>query len=222
MQSYELERRDGAHLMTNIPESHPTSSEDSLGGRKGISKLSRRQIAGAGLAAPVIATLASRRALAEVVPFNCTVSGWLQLQTSVTPSAISRDVSNRCAGHSPGYWKTQKSHWSGLPSYNGIPLNYGEEGPGNKRGKGGTPFESIFHSPANDEDGEPLSLVQVMWRYPSLPSFHFIAGFLNAVKFGEAMYGINADDVILWYLGGYSVNGVLLTQEQGREFFDQY
>ncbi len=64
--------------------------------------LSRRKLAKAGLiAVPVLATLASRPALAQ--RNFCTISGW----GSVHPSGRPEDL--YCEGRSPGYWKT---YWS--------------------------------------------------------------------------------------------------------------
>ncbi|MET0081735.1 MAG: hypothetical protein ABW079_01890 [Sedimenticola sp.] len=65
---------------------------------------SRRRLAKAGLAAPVIMSLASRSALATTERNFCTISGW----GSVHPSG--RPDDQRCAGRSPGFWGT---YWSG-------------------------------------------------------------------------------------------------------------
>ncbi|MET0093070.1 MAG: hypothetical protein ABW120_06025 [Sedimenticola sp.] len=62
----------------------------------------RRRLTKAGLAAPVIMSLASRPALANTRNF-CTISGW----GSVHPSGRPED--HTCEGRSPGHWKT---YWS--------------------------------------------------------------------------------------------------------------
>ncbi|MES9869284.1 MAG: hypothetical protein ABW149_06235 [Sedimenticola sp.] len=80
----------------------------------------RRRLTKAGLAAPVIMSLASRPALANTRNF-CTISGW----GSVHPSGRPED--HTCEGRSPGFWKT---YWAGptaaawaLSGFNPGPTN---------------------------------------------------------------------------------------------------
>lgn len=78
----------------------------------------RRRIATATLAAPVILSFSGRSALAtwghSDPGKNCSVSGWIELGTSIAPSGATARTS--CGGQKPYYWKTKnfsgKGTWS--------------------------------------------------------------------------------------------------------------
>ena len=78
--------------------------------RKPTVNQSRRRLAGAGISATVLMTLASRNALAD----HCTVSGMLSGNLSRPDADIT------CRGRTPGYWKTHPESW---PKYTVGPCN---------------------------------------------------------------------------------------------------
>jgi hypothetical protein len=71
--------------------------------RKGVN---RRKFLLAGAAAPVVMTLANRPAFALT---NCDPCGFVQLQTSLNPSAQVRSAA--CGGSTPLYWRSTPGAW---------------------------------------------------------------------------------------------------------------
>lgn len=67
----------------------------------------RRNLTKGGLAVPIVlATLASKNALATSAPYNCTISGKLSGNTS------SHGQDQPCnVGRTPGYWKNHTTSW---------------------------------------------------------------------------------------------------------------
>jgi hypothetical protein len=97
--------------MTDIPEHTPPQASDAKRRRRAGSNalVSRRRIAAAGLAAPVVLSFSSRAALATGghggwgdEGKNCTVSGWVELGVSVAPSGMTHRTN--CGGKDPSYW----------------------------------------------------------------------------------------------------------------------
>lgn len=184
----------------------------------------RRRFAAIGLAAPVILTLTSRRALAEV-PFNCTPSGWAELNISIGASAR---TPGSCGGMSPGYWKNHPVSWSPLPFATLMPISPGDVSDQDKKkwGAGGTLFSAVFGQPITNGQGQQLSLMQVLWNAPGSLEFHTIAAYLNAASMGEMNYGLSAQRVIDIYVavkvaGEYQVGpGLTLNAGTAQQYFE--
>lgn len=82
--------------------------------RKGVDR--RRFLLG-GAAVPVVMTLANRPAFALT---NCDPCGFVQLQTSLNPSAQVRSAA--CGGSTPVYWRSNPGAWSETSYRAGRPL----------------------------------------------------------------------------------------------------
>ncbi|MEQ9462700.1 MAG: hypothetical protein RJQ10_03495 [Haliea sp.] len=178
-------------------QEHGTGSSDS--------QLSRRRFTGAGLAAPVILSLASRPAFGAV----CTPSGFVSYAPN-NPSGLRRHEA-ACGGFSPGAWKTpdsgngdgSRAQW--LP-FAPNPRQGGNSSPGNsgrnknkKSGGGdaftdppGTLFFDVFG--VNDHFG---TLHDVLLDRPGSLEFHVVAALLNSTTIPGYMA---TDDVIGLYL----------------------
>ncbi|MDB5727242.1 MAG: hypothetical protein JWR25_830 [Noviherbaspirillum sp.] len=87
----------------NVPSQHAQPAEELLQGR-------RRRIIQGGIAAPVLMTLVSRRALGGTGNLTCkTASGFMSANASLHGKPTT------CTGRTPGYWK-QTQHYSAWTS----------------------------------------------------------------------------------------------------------
>lgn len=105
--------------------------------RKGVD---RRRFLLAGAAAPVVLTLANRPAFALT---NCDPCGFVQLQTSLNPSAQVRSAA--CGGSTPLYWRSTPGAWSETNYRAGRPTIVQAQGSANAR-RGGKDDDSDFDS----------------------------------------------------------------------------
>ena len=170
------------------------------------SQLSRRRFTGAGLAAPVILSLASRPAFGAV----CTPSGFVSYSPN-NPSGIRRHEA-ACGGFSPGAWKTpdagqgdgSRAQW--LP-FVPNPRQEDNASPGKSARRSrsvdtladppGTLFFDVFG--VNDHFG---TLHDVLLDRPGSLEFHVVAALLNSTTIPGYMA---TEDVIGLYLA--TING---------------
>ena len=171
---------------------------------------SRRRLAGAGLSASVLMTLASRSALAD----HCTVSGMLS-------GNLSRpDADVQCFGKRPSYWKRNPNNW---PTYScgpcnpityvggactdySVPTNY-ELVQARDAGQitqaqidayvaemPGTPFSYCFGSGICEDPD--TTLMQALWMGNSSLLGQCVAAILNAHHYGAQAYGYTPQEVV--------------------------
>jgi hypothetical protein len=185
---------------------------------------SRRRAIGAGIAAPVIMTLASKPVFA--------FQGLSNMLSGNTSHAVKND---RFGGMSPGFWKA-------LPGSTPAPFNdtgsaawdltgykYGNLKWGGSRNKwsdytGGTLYSSVFGSGYAGE-----SLREVLNKYESdtidgIKPFHFIAGLLNA-RYFDAKAGAGTTKYIFteaqfWIL--YQMDRARLADLCSSNYYDKY
>jgi len=129
---------------------NPTSPETDEGGktpqglamadRKGVN---RRWFLLGGAAAPVVMTLANRPAFALT---NCDPCGFVQLQTSLNPSAQVRSAV--CGGSTPLYWRSNPGAWRDTNYRAGRAVMVGKGGGPGRQGfdDGGDQGQSLINS----------------------------------------------------------------------------
>lgn len=125
---------------------------------------SRRRLAKAGLAVPVVlASLASKRALASV-PYNCTVSGQLSGNTSSHGSAVSCNS----LGRSPAYWISNSGGWPSAYTPN-------------------TKFGTVFSSyPSGYENKKLMEALQNSGSFSKNFASVTVATLLSSAQFGTS------------------------------------
>jgi hypothetical protein len=187
---------------------------------------SRRRAIGAGIAAPVIMTLASKPVFA--------FQGLSNMLSGNTSHAV---VNNRFGGMSPGFWKALPGNTpapfndTGSAAWNLTGYTYGTLKAGGKRNKwedftGGTLYSTVFGSGYPGE-----SLREVLNQHESdvingVKPFHFIAGLLNARYFdakaiqsgGTTKYIFT--EVQFWFL--YKMDRARLADLCSSNYYDKY
>ncbi len=159
------------------------------------SKLSRRRFTRAGLAAPIILSMASKPAFGAV----CSPSGFVSYSPD-NPSGVRRHGTDGCGGLSPGAWRNPDAgrgdgsrgawHYAG---YYPNPRQNGELG----GDPPGTLFVDVFG--VHPEFG---TLHDVLLEKPGSLEFHVVAALLNSRTIPGYM---SHDDVIGLYLA--TING---------------
>lgn len=125
---------------------------------------SRRRLAKAGLAAPIVlASLASKRALASV-PYNCTVSGQLSGNTSSHGAAVPCNS----LGRSPAYWISNTGAWPSAYSPNA---------------KFGTVFSSY---PSGYQNKKLIEALQASGNFSQNFASVAVATLLSSAQFGTS------------------------------------
>lgn len=135
----------------------------------------RRRFARAGLAAPVILTMASKPSLATNLAFNCTLSGWTELSVSAAPSM---QGTSDCGFNSPGPWK-KTSTWGPTGIDPTKTLFY----------KGEDPWKPGIFSTQNTYEingkvvptGQGVTLIQVMHDYSGSFAWYTVAALGNSL-----------------------------------------
>jgi hypothetical protein len=149
-------------LDSNAPEINAERADES--------KVSRRRFTRAGLAAPIILSLASRPAFGAV----CSPSGFVSYSPD-NPSGV-RHVEDSCHGISPGGWM------------------HPDVGRGNSDGNRSQWYAAGYYpNPRDDKDPDPTmfatvfgsgseygSLHDAMLNYPGSLQFHIVAALLNS------------------------------------------
>ncbi len=169
----------------------------------------RRFVLGGGAMAPVIVTLASRPALANV----CSVSGTLSGNMS-RPDAVD------CRGLTPSYWQTHPGQWpkyvvgpcNPLSNPSGTCSDYSVPSTDDLAGAviagaltqaevdayllapKGTLFSSVFGSGLTIDP--TLTLMQALWADDAPVLGHAVAAILNSVHFGAAMFGYTEAEIV--------------------------
>ena len=169
----------------------------------------RRFVLGGGAMAPVIVTLASRPALANV----CTVSGTLSGNMS-RPDAVD------CRGLAPSYWQTHPTLWpkyvvgpcNPLSNPSGTCTDYSVPSTDDLAGAvlagaltqaevdayllaaHGTLFSSVF-GPGLTIDSS-LTLMQALWADDTPVLGHAVAAILNSVHFGAETFGYTEAEIV--------------------------
>ena len=146
--------------------------------RKGVD---RRRFLLAGAAAPVVLTLANRPAFALT---NCDPCGFVQLQTSLNPSAQVRSAA--CGGSTPLYWRSTPGAWNETNYRAGRPTIVQAQGSANGRRGGKGDDDSDFDS----EEGASLLL--------SLAA-QAAAAVLNATDARRSRYAVEVRVIIEMY-----------------------
>ena len=169
----------------------------------------RRFVLGGGAMAPVIVTLASRPALANV----CTVSGTLS-------GNMSRPDAADCRGLTPAFWQSNPGQWpkyvvgpcNPITNVGGVCADYSVPTVEDLAGAviagaltqaevdayllapKGTPFSSVF-GPGIAADPD-LTLMQALWLVETPVLGHAVAAILNSVHFGPAMFGYTEAELV--------------------------
>ena len=171
----------------NAPDRPPAGHSDSR----------RRFLKGAGIAAPVIMTVASQPVLAR----HCTVSGTLSGNLS------NPHDDHYCAGFTPGYWRNNASLWP-APYYPGeCQTTHGAGGCDSY--VNGTPFHSSqtngagMRGPFGGDLYGNRSMMEVIrltgHEDPYELGAHAVAALLNAAHFGAETFGYSPDQIIdMW------------------------
>lgn len=165
----------------------------------GHSSSRRRFLKGAGIAAPaVIMTVSSKPVLAR----HCTVSGTLSGNLS------DPDHDHFCAGRTPGYWANHGDDWphpytpgrcdsrhggSGVCGayVDGTPFHSGYANSDGQRG----PFGGNLYGSATMMEVLQMSGVDDRYQLGA----HAVAALLNALHFGDEIFGYNEDQIIeMW------------------------
>ncbi len=183
--------------------------------------LSRRRLAKAGLiAAPILATLPGKPAMANYVKNNCTVSG--NISGNMSDNANNTDPClDYLGGKTPGYWGQKPNEWP-------VPFDPGNcisttPNPGNGGGSGcqdyddtGTKFHDISYFGGSRQmvSGTSRTMMQVIHLTgvddPYQLDAHTVAALLNAVTWGKNIYGYSPEEVIALYNEYHLTNPVEL------------
>lgn len=162
-----------------------TGSEAQAGGAG--ERLTRRRFTRAGLAAPVILTLANRPAFGAI----CTVSGFTSYSPN-NPSGV-RHVVSGCGGYSPGAWKKPDAGNGDGSRSQWIAAGYHPNPRPDTSDPAGTTFDAVFGTSSGYG-----TLHDVLKNRPGSLEFHAVAALLNAGYMGST-YGLTTADVIGLY-----------------------
>lgn len=167
------------------PSTGPEAQTGGTGGR-----LSRRRFTRAGVAAPIILTLANRPAFGAI----CTVSGFASFSPN-NPSGVRHKVDG-CGGYSPVGWKNPDAGNGDGSREDWIAAGYFANPRPNTNDPGGTLFVDVFGGTTSGFG----TLHDVLKNKSGSLEFHAVAALLNAGFMPT--YGLSKADVIgLYWLG---------------------
>ena len=155
--------------------------------------ISRRNLAKAGAAAPIVMSLFSRPAWGVACSPSSLASG----------NASGRHQDD-CDGNgcTPGFWKNNLLAWQGTGYSPGVCVRWRNGKCKEWSTQGATTFQDVFGFPPSigNSDPSPISLLDVMLEHEQTGSVgtyenHLVAALLNAAK-APFIYGTTVDEII--------------------------